>query len=254
MSEPETIPAEPVTLLAFLDTETTGLHPHLGAEVWECGIIRAEHRPGRLVVLDEWCGQRQPWFLDKADPYALKIGGYWDRHFGPPVHLCNPLGEVVEHDPGTCHEPHAFAREIESRTRGRMMVGAVPSFDAGFLTPLLHEHGYPVGWHYQLVDIETLAAGYLAACLACEASGQIEPDEWPKPLGHRANLADLRPLAPPPWDSDALTGALGVSVEPHDRHTALGDARWAMETYAAVYGLQIDTEALKVSPPEEDPF
>ena len=37
-----------------------------------------------------------------------------------------------------------------------------------------------------------------------------------------------------PWKSDDLSAALGVTVSDEDRHTALGDAKWARAIYDAV--------------------
>ena len=59
-------------------------------------------------------------------------------------------------------------------------------------------------WHYHLVDVEALAAGKLGIA--------------------------------PPWKSDELSAALGVTITEDDRHTALGDAKWAMRIYDAVMG------------------
>ena len=219
MSTPERF-----TPLAFLDLETTGLDPRR-CEVWEVAIVRAEHRPevsedadgkscpGRLVVLDEYVRQVDVHHLEDADPYGLEVGGFHARR--------KPQTQRIR--------PKGAASEIEKRTRGRMMVGAVPSFDAAFLTKLLHEHGRPVTWHYQLIDVETLVAGYLAGFAAGGGpdSGNV----------HRAG--DTMDEAQPPWHSDALLELVGVTVPEGDRHTALGDARWAMRAYAAVYGLEV---------------
>ena len=41
---------------------------------------------------------------------------------------------------------------------------------------------------------------------------------------------------PLPWKSDDLSAALGIKVSDEDRHTALGDARWARAIYDAVTG------------------
>lgn len=91
------------------------------------------------------------------------------------------------------------------------VVGAVPNFDAERLALLLTEFGYPTGWHYHLIDIENLAVGYLAR------SGD-EPDI--------------------PWDSDEISRAIGVEPPTDERHTAMGDARWAMAIYDRVIGIQ----------------
>ena len=47
---------------------------------------------------------------------------------------------------------------------------------------------------------------------------------------------NLRPNVRPPWKSDQLTEALGIVVDDMDKHTALGDARWAKALYEAVMG------------------
>jgi DNA polymerase III epsilon subunit-like protein len=92
------------------------------------------------------------------------------------------------------------AESVAEITAGKYIVGAVPSFDAGMLDPWLRRNGQCLSWHYHLICCEALAAGLL---------GQE-----------------------PPWNSDDLSRNLGV--EPTDRHTALGDARWAKAMYEAV--------------------
>lgn len=84
------------------------------------------------------------------------------------------------------------------------IVGAVPSFDAAFLERFLRAHGYSPAWHYHLVDVEALAAGKIGAV--------------------------------PPWDSESLSRSVGVEPDAYERHTALGDARWARALYLAVLG------------------
>ena len=89
------------------------------------------------------------------------------------------------------------------------VVGAMPNFDTERLARLLTWLGLSVPWSYHLIDVEALALGYLAA------------------RGH----AIL-----PPWHSDDLTEALGLPITEEDRHTAMGDARWAQRIYDAVMG------------------
>lgn len=90
------------------------------------------------------------------------------------------------------------------------VVGAVPNFDTERLALLLRRHNVEPGWHYHLVDVENLAVGYLAA------------------KGINVVL---------PWDSDDLTALLGLAPVPEDeRHTAMGDARWAQRIYDHVMG------------------
>ena len=86
---------------------------------------------------------------------------------------------------------------------GKHIVGAVPSFDAAFLERFLRAQGYAPAWHYHLVDVEAMAAGRLQLI--------------------------------PPWDSDNISRRLGVNPDLFERHTAIGDARWAKALYEAVF-------------------
>ena len=87
-------------------------------------------------------------------------------------------------------------------------VGAVPNFDDARLGALLRRHGVPIlPWHYHLICVEALMVGALAA------------------RGVRAPL---------PWRSDDLAARFGVEIRDADRHTAMGDARWARDIYDAV--------------------
>lgn len=88
-------------------------------------------------------------------------------------------------------------------TKGLHLAGAVVSFDEERLRRSCQAMGLQPAWHYHLVDVEALAGGKLGL--------------------------------QPPWDSDELTARLGVKVDPADKHTALGDARWAKALYEAVF-------------------
>lgn len=200
-------------LLAFVDTETTSLRADRRA--WEIGII-ARHEDGHEV--------EHHWFIDashldlgNADPMALKIGRFHERH---PQYRLDPFD-------GTPASDEAGAlREVEAVTRGAHLVGAVVSFDAEVLGNRMRANGICPSWHYHLIDMEALAVGWLHRHAAHLENRQISLDEATK----------LRQLATPPWKSGDLSAALGVTVSEEDRHTALGDARWAMRLYNAVTG------------------
>ena len=87
------------------------------------------------------------------------------------------------------------------------IVGAVPNFDT---ERIAHQFGVS-GWHYHLIDVENLAVGYLAG------------------IGET-------PRIPLPWDSDALSAAVGVDPEWFRRHEAMADAEWARAIYDRVMG------------------
>lgn len=175
--------------LVFLDCETTGIHP--GRKVWEVAMIkRDEHgeRETHLFVdnLD----------LSNADPYALRLSGFYDRHPS-----CN---KSLVKDAGLLTKP-AAARRIESWTRGATIVGLVPNFDTETLDSFLRSVGFLPAWDYHLVDVRALALGWLAGC------------GWAVPLDVKTDQ-----LA-------ALCGHPAASDE--DRHTALGDTRWTRDWF-----------------------
>lgn len=129
-----------------------------------------------------------------------------------PVNLGNAEAKALEvgrfyerRDPGRIVTPERFAREFAELTAGAHLVGAVPSFDDAFLKKLLRRNGACPSWHYHLIDVEALAVGWLAS--------------------------EEATLIRPPWKSDQLTAALGIHVDDTDKHTALGDARWARAIY-----------------------
>ncbi|GAA4845670.1 hypothetical protein GCM10023201_41300 [Actinomycetospora corticicola] len=187
--------------LAFIDTETDGVHPDRA--VWEIAIVRREPD-----------GSEEAWEtfvdveLDTANPFGLKVGRFYERHpLGRRLSGRDPLVPSTRDDTLSVY---TAAHHVARLTHGAHLVGAVPNFDAEVLDRDLRNQGLIGAWHYHLVDIENLAVGYLA--------GQGRP-------------------LPPPWDSDEITAMLDLEPTPQDeRHTAMGDVRWAMRVYDRVMG------------------
>lgn len=179
--------------LAFLDTETDGLHPQRRA--WEVAIVRREpdgHEASWHLFL--------PIELRYADPHALRIGGYWDRH---------PHGRAASRKPvvpgAPVVDPADAARVIFAATFDAHLVGMTPSFDADVLARLLTAHGLRPEWNYHLIDVAPMMLGWLAA------------------RGRRPEV---------PYSSTALSDALGVAgPSGAERHTALGDVSWVMRIW-----------------------
>lgn len=188
--------------VVFLDTETTGLDADCH-QVWEVAAITED-------------GQEHVWLLDRislaaADPIALSISGFHDRH---------PHGYAYEGQAETTNHLQ-FALDFTRLTHGAHLVGAVVSFDEERIRRLLLERGFVPSWHYHLIDVEALAVGYLNGLAAYSI-------DW------RRNLRSLGGL---PWRSDDLSRMCGVEAPSDDeRHTALGDARWAKRLYEAITG------------------
>lgn len=189
-----------MTRLVFLDTETTGLDPRTH-QIWEIGVILRDEYGLETEAL--W--QIRP-DLATADPKGLEIGRFHERFKVP-----EGVDAVqVDSDGGLWKLAlHEMLHDFQDVVRGAHLIGAVPSFDDAFLKALLQPRDRRIGWHYHLCDVENLAVGYLAA------KGE--------------------PLSPP-WDSEVLSAKLGVDPSRYERHTALGDARWARDVYDAVMG------------------
>lgn len=204
--------------LAFVDTETTGVHP--GRRAWEVAIIRREpdgtENTFHAFVVDV--------DLSRADPFGLKVGRFYDRH--PSYN--GTVEDMLTDDPWSGSRYFELpggakvlteldtAVRVERMTRGAHLVGAVPNFDAEVFASMLRRHQLAPAWHYHLIDVEALAVGWI------HGSGRV-PN-----IAHQLGV-EL------PWKSDDLSRACGVEPAGDDeRHTALGDAKWAMRLYDAI--------------------
>jgi hypothetical protein len=75
----------------------------------------------------------------------------------------------------------------------------------------MRARGICPAWHYHVQDFDTLIAGYL--------------------------VGQGKPVPSLPWESDDLSRLIGVEPPGEaERHTALGDARWAVRVWDAVLG------------------
>jgi DNA polymerase III epsilon subunit-like protein len=200
--------------LCFIDCETTSLRADRRA--WEIGIITRNLGFAPDAPF-HWFVDAQDLDLGNADPMALKIGGFYDRH---------PQYAVPQSQDEPGREFHVL-QQVELVTRGAHLIGAVPSFDAELLGNRMREHGLAPSWHYHLIDIEALMIGVL-----------------------RAYGQDI----PLPWKSDVLSQTLGVEPTGEDeRHTALGDARWAERVWDRVMGIGVAHEVVDDTTTEGDP-
>lgn len=108
---------------------------------------------------------------------------------------------------GAAATRRSVAAQLRVLFQGRPhIVGAVPNFDT---ERLAHQFGVS-GWHHHLIDVEALAVGWLA--------------------GRGEELPGL------PWDSDDLSRLVEVDPDDYDRHTAMGDVRWARAIYDRTTG------------------
>jgi len=207
-----------MTRLCFLDLETTGLEPERH-QIYEIGlVVRDPVSSDKDLEWTWWL----PVDLGRADPNALKVGRFFERRPNQSRTWTGAL-QWAPDEAGKVEEVALddVASSVMELTAGAHLVGAVPSFDAAFLAYFLRDHRCCPAWHYHLVDVEALAAGWLAGM---ERFTEGEPAE----LGID--------YARPPWSSNDLSRAVSVEPSDFDRHTALGDARWARAIYDAVLG------------------
>src|SRR5690349_18288851 len=202
--------------IVFLDTETTGLHP--GRKIWEIGAVRREIDGSEKELLL----QIDPIDISDADPMGLKIGGFFERHF-------SFASDDYEHPYNlSVVSEKTAAQIIRAFTHGAHIIGAVPNIDTESLDKLLRQNSFLGTWHYHLIDVETLAIGFIKGykrAVLYNPGIPISDDS-------RVNFAYDVSL---PWKSDELSRAIGVEPPTdEERHTAMGDCKWAMRTYDKV--------------------
>lgn len=202
------------TKLAFVDIETTSLDRER-AQVWEVGLIlRSDIGSGDQMDV-EYEFQLEV-DLGDADPQSLAICRFYDRYHPPKYEPDATTADLVAGGAIAYNAQSAWAADFVRLTAGAHFVGNVPSFDDHHLQRLIRRSGHCPMWHYHLIDVESLVAGHLTAA----------PERFPMGRAPR--------VAWPPWDSAALSRFAGVDPDTFDRHTALGDARWARALYDAV--------------------
>jgi hypothetical protein len=179
--------------LCFVDTETTSLDRYT-REVWEVGMVRREPDGSQTSYEVLVAGVD----LSEANPVSLKIGRFYDRY--DMNHAARKHLLIVGHSTKYAI-PEDVARNVERMTRGAHLIGAVPSFEDTSLAPLLKRHQLAPAWHYHLVCIGNVLAGYFGVV--------------------------------PPYSSDELSMRIGVDPAQFERHTAMGDVRWVMAQWDA---------------------
>lgn len=229
--------------VVIVDLETTGLDPDRH-HIWEVAVIVRDHRTPHYD--GEWHYMMRP-NLSAADPAALRVGRYYER---APKVLADPLVQAYVLDrPFTAHAHTpsgpvarmAVAARLAMLLDDAALVGCNPTFDAAFLSRFLRAHGQSPTWHHRLVDVYSLAAGYLAGTRdGYNTSARWLADAHNGASGPGCQVADpeldTTTVVGPPFDPDDLSARLGVTGDPGQRHTAVGDARWAAALYDKATG------------------
>lgn len=200
--------------VVFLDTETTGLDPDI-EEMFEIAAIDGD-------TGDEFVYRIEPLpeVVERMHPKAAEVNRYHERTTAPEWKW---------------DSPHRVADDLHKLLTGAHIVGAVPDFDARFLTSWYKSLSYPVPrWHYHLIDIESMAVGWL---MARADETHRRSDGIDRQVRRAQELRDLAVTLP--WRSDDLSLACGVDPVPEgERHTALSDARWVMRWWKRLHGVR----------------
>lgn len=208
----------------IIDSETTSLAPDYATGsgvIWE------------LAVHERASGAERLWRMELPDAAqamsdvspiaeALAVGRFRERTEGMRDATrdeilaryggTRPLpGDITDVWDLTCErngpfwsDPADLAGVVADLLRDVTLIGAVPSFDAGFLSAFLAHYGQPSRpWHYRLRDIGSMAWAWLQA----------------------HHLPHHLPVPPMDAGTDDMAHALGIDPEDFERHTALGDCR-----------------------------
>lgn len=203
--------------IVFADTETTELDR--GRRLaWDVALIRRD--PDMSIDRSIQFYIDVP--LHDANPFALRVGKFYDRHpYGR--WLSNQANHLqTPRDLGEYLTPSAAAETIARWTYGAHIIGAIPSFDAETFSDLLLDNHLTPAWHHHIIDVEAMAVGWLQA----------------KRPGH--------PALALPYKSDDLALAVAavigeetgtapdLTIPEDERHTAMGDTKWARTWYDAM--------------------
>lgn len=207
----------------FCDTETTGLNPDTH-EIWEFGGIRRSFegsphfdagKVAGVVPNPEVAGEHLQYSekekvlqivvdMSLADPFALKVGNFYERSQQYRARR-SFIGDSERYALDTIDA----AIEIEEFTHGATLLGLNIAFDFERLGRLMRNNGVCPSFHYHPVDISASAAAFLAASRGTAL--------------HTSHT------------NIGLSEALNVPVpEGMEKHSALGDARWAMAIWDAM--------------------
>ena len=191
-----------MSALVFMDTETTGLA--LTDDIWEFAGIRREEDGSQTDL---------HLFIEHDEEKCRYL---------PESFLTDHLARFPGHNQATSQ--HDAAHHIASFMGNQSgegkphIVGAVPNFDTERIARLMGTVNRKPQWHHHIIDAETLAVGYV--------------------MGQRSAPAVTRAHGIPlPWDSDQLSRLVDVEPPTDTRHTAMGDALWAMAIYDRVMGV-----------------
>lgn len=200
--------------IVFLDSETTGLDPILD-EPWEVA----------------WC--KRSLFLDASktqDVYStMFVQHKYERAEKLPAEFKQDYDARFRFEQAITR-PELASRVMETFSGRLHVVGNVPSFDTTRIGYMLYKLGLNEPWHYHVTCIENVALGYL--------QGRLRSDYRHMTSAERSRLTSVvnrLAIHGKSIDSNELSLSLGVDPDLYDRHTALGDVKWCVAQWDAIF-------------------
>ncbi|TKJ24342.1 3'-5' exoribonuclease [Blastococcus sp. CCUG 61487] len=207
--------------IVFVDCETTALGPL--ARPWEIAAVRRDCSDADVYEETEyvWHVAYSPFILPPGtNQSALEVGGWWQR--GDLIGAANWLYDAYgDSDVRLARAAEwAIARRVHEVLAGAVLIGVGVHFDAAVLSAMFSRHCLaPEPWHYAIVDLKAATWGQL---------------QQMQDYGNDDSLHTARAL---PMKSEQMAEELGVAPPTaEERHTALGDARWAARWFDALVG------------------
>lgn len=183
---------------AFVDIEST--RADHAKRIWELALIVDRHN-GKPVEC-EWLIESSSLDLGNADPKALEVGGFYQRH---------PQAARGFIHTGDLYPEYVALAEFEHLTRHAVLFANNTPFDTSGLDTRMRAVNILPSWHYKPKDVIDMAHGWL--------------------LGRGIEVPAKDDGT---WSSEAISLACGVDPADYDRHTALGDCRWIRALFLTI--------------------
>lgn len=218
--------------VALIDIESTGLN-HL-SRPWEIAVIVREYTEGSPHPISE---QEHVWHVrydyntlpEGTETQALIVGKWAQR--GPEEHSARYLERLREQGVrcGAGGE-FAIAAHVHRVLSTATIAGIGVHYDAEVLGRMFLRHGLPWHpWHYGIIDLKTAAWGHLRGRRGRVARTDATVSEV------QARLELISEYDQLPVKSERIAEWLGVKPPvDEERHTAIGDARWAARWWDAL--------------------
>lgn len=205
--------------VVYLDTETTGLHVHLGHEVWEVGMLISDtenlDKYGEVLI-------RIAPDLSCADPGAIRVNKFYETTADMQKGHFYNFDNGVDLSGETWSIRRSAAYYIAKTLADALIIGNNPAFDEVMLADLCRRNGYVLANFHRKINVVDMALGRLHHIIEEVGVGT-------------AGYEDINAAVQLPHSSQKVLDAAGCPPNTA-AHTALGDARHVRDAYLHLIG------------------